>query len=105
MARNDAAPRPRPDRGLFVLLAAASLIYLAALYPAIELAMRAPTISPGVTIGVWLFVASAFTLPFALLLCPLFAWIAYARHRPARARIAIALPPLWLALMALTMVG
>jgi hypothetical protein len=106
MARDGVTSAARPHRGLFVLLIIATLIYVAALWPAIEIAMRAPMVpDEGVTIGVWLFVAAAFTLPFALLLSPLFAWMAYARNRPAIAMTAISLPPLWLVLMALTMVG
>jgi ABC-type sulfate transport system permease subunit len=88
--------RGEPSRSLFWALVASTLLYLLALPFAAMMAMMSPMASDSrANAETHLFIATAMTLPFALVLSPALAWIAYRLRWNGAAGLLILLPLAW----------
>jgi hypothetical protein len=95
------AAEAAPRKGwLKLVLIVLSVLYGLALAPACLMAMMSPMMSDaGVTPLVRVAMAVTVTLPMALLLCPLAAWISYSAKRWRTAWVLGLAPLLWLAIL------
>ena len=84
-------PRRR-NHALFSALVAASLLYLVALPVGLLMALMSPMAADA---GLSFFECAALSLPAALVLCPAFGWIAYARGWDRAGWLACLLPLAW----------